>query len=147
MSSFFSPRSCSRPRRDRPRSAPGGGRDVPVGYQVLKAGSGSFIIFYPPRFAKLARETGALLEESSGEIARELGLESIDPIRVIIASDMKAFELLHGGAIPEWGIAFADVEARFSASTSTLSPASRAISRSSFVTSSRTFSSPNGSAA
>ncbi len=88
------------------------GKSVPIGYQVLKAGSGSFIIFYPPRFAKLAREAGSLLEESSGEIARELGLESIEPVKVIIASDMKAFELLHGGAIPEWGIAFADVENR-----------------------------------
>jgi hypothetical protein len=103
------------PRPAAPRPVTGenvraAGASVPVGYQVLKAGSGSFIIFYPPRFAKLARETGALLEESSGEIARGLGLESIAAIKVIIASDMKAFELLHGGAIPEWGIAFADVE-------------------------------------
>ena len=91
---------------------PAAGENVPLGYQILKAGSGSFIIFYPPQFAKMARETGALLDESSGKISRELGLESIDPIRVIIASDMKAFELLHGGAIPEWGIAFADVDSR-----------------------------------
>jgi hypothetical protein len=88
------------------------GENVPLGYQVLKTGSGSFIIFYPPQFAKMARETGTLLEESSGEIASELGLESIAAIKVIIASDMKAFELLHGGEIPEWGIAFADVESQ-----------------------------------
>ena len=103
------------PRPAAPRPAAGeniraAGESVPVGYQILKTGSGSFIIFYPPHLAKMARETGALLEESSGEIARELGLESIAAIKVIIASDMKAFELLHGGAIPEWGIAFADVE-------------------------------------
>ncbi len=83
---------------------------VPAGYRILEAGSGSFIIFYPSHLEKLARETGALLEESSGEIARELGLESIAAVKVVIASDMKAYELLHGGAIPEWGIAFADVE-------------------------------------
>jgi hypothetical protein len=85
---------------------------VPAGYQILESESGPFIIFYPPQFAKMARETQALLDESSGRIARELGLESIAAIRVIIASDMKAFELLHGGAIPEWGIAFADVKSQ-----------------------------------
>jgi len=105
------------PRPAAPRSAageivPAAGESVPVGYQILKAGSGSFIIFYPPQFAKMARETGTLLEKSSGEIARELGLESIAPIKVIIASDRKTFEVLHGGAIPAWGIAFADVKSQ-----------------------------------
>lgn len=83
---------------------------VPSGYQVLRTAGGSFNVFYPPSLAKMARETASLIEESSGEIARELGLESIAPVKVIIASDSKAYELLHGGAVPEWGIAFADVE-------------------------------------
>ncbi|MFA4948427.1 MAG: hypothetical protein WC674_07970 [Candidatus Krumholzibacteriia bacterium] len=98
------------PRPAAGENALAAGENAPAGYQILKTESGSFIIFYPPQFAKMARETGTLLEESSGRIARELGLESIAVIEVIIASDMKAFELLHGGAIPEWGIAFADVE-------------------------------------
>lgn len=97
------------PRPARGETVPFEAQNAPVGYQILKAGSGSFIIFYPLHFAKIAGETKTLLEESSGEIARELGLESIAAIKVIIASDLKAFELLHGGAIPEWGIAFADV--------------------------------------
>ncbi|MCX5753819.1 MAG: hypothetical protein NTW97_09295 [Candidatus Krumholzibacteria bacterium] len=100
--------AASRPAVPRPAAA----ENVPVGYQILEAGNGSFIVFYPPQFAKMARETGALLEESSGGIARELGLESIDGVKVIIASDIRAFERLHGGEIPEWGIAFADVENR-----------------------------------
>jgi hypothetical protein len=100
------------PRPAARENVPAAAESVPVGYQVLKTRSGSFIIFYPPQFAKMARETGTLLEESSGEIAGELGLESIAVIKVIIASDMKAFETLHGGAIPAWGIAFADVESQ-----------------------------------
>ena len=98
------------PRPAAGENVPVAGESVPVGCRILKTGSGSFIIFYPPHLAKMARETGTLLEESSGRIARELGLESIAAVNVIMASDMKAFELLHGGAIPEWGIAFADVE-------------------------------------
>ncbi len=92
------------------RAGASAGEGVPLGYQVLKTAGGSFIVFYPPSLARMARETASLIEESSGTIARELGLESIAPIKVIIASDQRAFELLHGGAVPEWGIAFADVE-------------------------------------
>jgi hypothetical protein len=86
------------------------GERIPVGYQVLRSGNGSFIVFYPPRLERFARETAKLIEESAGEIARELGLESIAPIEVIAAADTKTYEMLHGGAIPEWGIAFANVE-------------------------------------
>jgi hypothetical protein len=93
-------------------SLPAAEERIPVGYQVLGTEGGSFIILYPPHLARFARETETLLEKSAGEIARELGLESITPIDVIIASDMKTYELLHGGEIPEWGIAFADVEKR-----------------------------------
>jgi hypothetical protein len=91
---------------------PAAAETVPVGYQILKTESGAFDIFYPPHLAKFAGETAALLDESAWKIARELGLESITPVRVIVASDMKAFKTLHGGAIPEWGIAFADVDDR-----------------------------------
>jgi len=83
---------------------------APLGYQVFRAAEGSFIVFYPPPLERMARETAILIEEASGDIARELGLESIAPIKIVIASDPKAYELLHGGAVPEWGIAFADVE-------------------------------------
>jgi hypothetical protein len=100
------------PRPAAGENAPATQESVPLGYQVLRSASGSFIIFYPPHLAKMARETGTLLEESSGTIARELGLESVEPIRVVIASDAKAYGLLHGGAIPEWGIAFSNIETR-----------------------------------
>ena len=85
---------------------------APLGYQILEAAGGSFTVYYPSDRAKLARETARLLEESAGAIAGELGLETIDPVKVVIASDQKTFELLHRGAIPEWGIAFANVETR-----------------------------------
>ncbi len=83
---------------------------VPLGYQVLAMPGGSFVVFYPPSLARMARETASMIEESAGSIAGELGLESIAPVRVIIASDTKSYELLHGGNVPAWGIAFADVK-------------------------------------
>jgi hypothetical protein len=83
--------------------------EIPGGYQVLRSAEGSFVICYPPRLARMAREIDRLLESSSGPIAAELGLEHIAPITVVLASDERTYELLHGGAIPEWGIAFSDV--------------------------------------
>lgn len=86
--------------------------DALKGYQVLTSESGSFIIFYPPHLVRMANDIDRLLEESAGGIARDLGLEAIGTIKVILASDAKTYRLLHRGAIPEWGIAFSDLDAR-----------------------------------
>jgi hypothetical protein len=80
------------------------------GYQVFRSPDSTFVVFYPPRFEKTAREVEKLIGESAGEIAGELGLEESTPIKVILASDAKTYTPLHGGQIPEWSIAFSDVE-------------------------------------
>jgi hypothetical protein len=80
------------------------------GYQVIKSPDGMFVVFYPPRFEKTAREVEKLIGESAEKIAGELGLEKATPIKVILASDAKTYAPLHGGKIPEWGIAFSDVD-------------------------------------
>jgi len=86
--------------------------DVLKDYQVLRSESGSFVIFYPPNLVRMSKEIDKLLEESAGGIARDLGLETIGTIKVILASGAKTYGLLHRGRVPEWGIAFSDLEAR-----------------------------------
>ena len=83
---------------------------VLTGYQVLPSEDGSFVVFYPPHLARMARDIERLIEESAREIKRELGLETIGTIKVILASDAKTYEVLHQGAIPEWGIAFSNLD-------------------------------------
>jgi hypothetical protein len=81
------------------------------GYETLRSRSGAFIIYYPPRLLRMAEEIEGLLEESAGEIAGQLGLERITPIRVYLASGERAYRELHRGRIPEWGAAFSDLGA------------------------------------
>jgi hypothetical protein len=88
----------------------GAAEDAIKGYQVLKSSDGAFIVLYPPSLERMAREIEKLLEESARGIAGELGLEKIGTIRVILASDTKTYRMLHGGKVPEWGIAFSSLE-------------------------------------
>ena len=91
-----------------PRAA--AAEDVLKGYQVLKSSDSTFIVLYPPHLERMAREIEKLIEESERGIARELGLERISTIRVILASDTKTYRILHQGKVPEWGIAFSSLE-------------------------------------
>ena len=84
--------------------------DVLTGYQILPSADGSFVIFYPPHLGRMAQDVDRLLEESARDIKRELGLETISTIKVILASDARTYEILHKGAIPEWGIAFSNLD-------------------------------------
>jgi hypothetical protein len=83
--------------------------DVLKGYEALQSRNGPFVVLHPPHLARMARDIDRLLEESAAGIARSLGLETIGTIRVILAPDAKTYGLLHQGAIPEWGIAFSDL--------------------------------------
>ncbi len=82
------------------------------GYDILRSASGTFIIQYPPRLERMAREIETLFEESAGEIAGEIGLETIAPVRVYLAGDDATYRSLHEGRIPEWGAAFSAVADR-----------------------------------
>jgi hypothetical protein len=93
-------------------SRAGAARDALTGYQILSSSGSPFIIFYPPSAERMAREVEQLLNESVAEIAGELGLETIGAIKVVLVSNTKTYELLHQGKIPEWGIAFSDIDAQ-----------------------------------
>ncbi|HVO77143.1 MAG TPA: hypothetical protein VMT60_04075 [Candidatus Bathyarchaeia archaeon] len=86
------------------------GEDVLKGYQVLPSPDGSFVVLYPPHLERMAREIEKLIDESAGAIAGELGLEHIGTIRVILASDTRTYGILHQGRVPEWGIAFSNLQ-------------------------------------
>lgn len=93
------------PRPGFPAKAP-----VPFeSYRTAVSRSGTFVLHYAEGLSKPAREIEMLLEESAAGIARDLGLEDIRPIQVYLVSDEKAYARLHGGRIPEWGVAFADL--------------------------------------
>lgn len=83
--------------------------DTLNGYQLLQSKSGSFVIYYPPRLLKMAEEIEKLLEESTADIAGQLGIENVKPIRVYLASGETTYRMLHQGRIPEWGAAFSDL--------------------------------------
>lgn len=90
-----------------------GARDGPVdGYRVRRSAGGAFVMHFHPQLDPMAREIEPLLEDAAAEIARELGLETIAPIRVYIAADEAAYRALHGGGVPEWSSAFSAIEAQ-----------------------------------
>lgn len=86
--------------------------DILKGYEVLRSRNGSFVVFYPPHLARMAQDINRLIEESAAGIASSLGLETIQEIRVVLASNERDYGLLHRGAIPEWGVAFSDLGAQ-----------------------------------
>ena len=82
------------------------------GYRIRRSADRTFIMQHPPRLEPMAREIEALLERSAADIAGELGLETIAPIRVYLTDDAQTYRNLHGGRIPEWGAAFSAVGAQ-----------------------------------
>jgi len=82
------------------------------GYRIRRSSDRTYVMQYPPRLEPMAREIEALLERSAAEIAGELGLETIAPIRVYLTDEDRTYRELHGGRIPEWGAAFSAVGAQ-----------------------------------
>lgn len=79
-----------------------------VSYSARRSDDGLFVIRCPAHLERMAEEVEKLLVESAGEIAHDLGLESIDRMEVIIAPGPREYEKMHKGGIPEWGAAFSD---------------------------------------
>lgn len=55
----------------------------------------------------VARAVVAVLEESVPRIARQLGLERVEPVSVLLVPDIAEFEERTGVRLPSWGVAFA----------------------------------------
>lgn len=86
-------------------------RDI-RGYEVSRVAGGDFAIHYPPNLEPMAREVEAIIVQSAGDIALEIGLDRIAPIEVYLAGDERTYRKLHEGSIPEWSAAFSDVQDR-----------------------------------
>lgn len=78
-------------------------------FHSKRSASGPYIILYHPRIEKMADEIEILLVESAEGIAGELGLETIDTIRVFLVPDEDDYRQLHRLVLPEWGVAFSEI--------------------------------------
>jgi hypothetical protein len=62
------------------------------------------------RYHRVAARIGRICETQAPRIAAELGLRELHPVEIDVIEDVAAFNREHGGALPEWGIAFAMLE-------------------------------------
>lgn len=64
-------------------------------------------IFYESGDQKVARRVSEICEERLYELAEQLGMSQLPPIRVEIAGDLGPWRRSLGGSLPRWGVAFA----------------------------------------
>jgi hypothetical protein len=81
-------------------------------YESLRCPDSMCIVYYPHRLEPMAREVEGIIEISAPKIARELGLDTIREIRVILAPDNQSFRYLHENKLPEWGAAFSELNSQ-----------------------------------
>lgn len=84
--------------------------DPTEGYLRAEPVCDPIVIYHEPRGERLAAEIGRIACAAAPLIAAELGLERTVIVTIAIARDTDAFRRLHGGRLPEWGEAFADME-------------------------------------
>jgi hypothetical protein len=82
---------------------------APAGYERAAPLCDQIIVYHEPRGERLASEIGRIACNSAASIAAELGLERLTPVTIVIARDTGGFRRLHGGQLPEWGEAFAEM--------------------------------------
>jgi len=80
---------------------------------VLRVGGQPIHIEYFPRDEKVAQEVSRICENTVLAIAHELGLEQLQPIRIVLIDDMDEFSERSGLTLPSWGIAFALMDSQF----------------------------------
>jgi hypothetical protein len=69
-----------------------------------------FTVNSAPRHRRVAEKVEAICEREAPRIAAELGLARIVPIQIDVTDDVSPYSESHGG-LPEWGIAFALLDA------------------------------------
>jgi hypothetical protein len=75
-------------------------------YATRRSETAPFVFIYPPRLSSMADAVEDILAGSFEEIAVAVGLARLDTVTVYIAGDDKTYRSLHGGLVPEWGIAY-----------------------------------------
>jgi len=69
---------------------------------------GAFTVHYRSRYARMAERIAGIVDETSGGIASELGLDSLDSFEIYVAPGRKEYMAFVGGRVPEWSEACAD---------------------------------------
>ena len=69
-----------------------------------------FTVNSGPKHRRVAEKVETICEREAPRIAAELGLAQIAPIQIDITDDVSPYSQSHGG-LPEWGIAFALLDA------------------------------------
>jgi len=65
------------------------------------------VIIYNDNSDRVAKRVQEICRDVVGDLAAELGLESVTPIEVIVADDMRPYRRAMGSRLPAWGVAFA----------------------------------------
>jgi hypothetical protein len=81
-------------------------------YETRTSAEAPFVFIYPPRLSRMADTVEEILVRTYEEIARAVGLEQLDTVTVYIAGDEETYRRLHGGLVPEWGIAYSRRDGR-----------------------------------
>ena len=78
--------------------------------QTMRLDDYPIIIEYFPKDEKIAGEVGAICQDVIDDLAMELGLSRLQPVRAVLIPDITEFEKQQGIELPSWGIAFALME-------------------------------------
>jgi hypothetical protein len=81
--------------------------DYAAAAESLEAPTVPVVIVFEPRNEKVARRVAEICEERMYELAAQLGMTELPPIRVEIADDLAPYRSRLGGTLPRWGVAFA----------------------------------------
>jgi hypothetical protein len=92
--------------------AHGASGDPGAAERTRRSSCGPFVLTYPARLEAMAGAVEEFLCESTGGIAAELGLESIDTIAVLIAPETSRYRTQHGGRLPDWSAAYSDIRSQ-----------------------------------
>lgn len=71
----------------------------------------AFTVNASPRHRRVAEKVLAICEREAPRIAAEIGLTRIEPIQIDVTDDVRQYNQSQAGRLPEWGIAFALLEA------------------------------------
>ncbi|MDD3642375.1 MAG: hypothetical protein PHQ19_02805 [Candidatus Krumholzibacteria bacterium] len=93
-----------------PTAPPATGEVAPGGYVRAAPICDAVLVYHEPKGERLAVEIGRIACGSVSSIADGLGLQRIAPVTIVVARETGGFRRLHGGRLPVWGEAFADME-------------------------------------
>jgi uncharacterized membrane protein YecN with MAPEG domain len=67
---------------------------------------------YEARHARVARRVAAVAADALPRLTRELGVDALEPIEMLVVDDLGPYRRALQGELPEWGVAFAVLRQR-----------------------------------